>query len=110
MTFRVMIIPAAREAILQEARRIAVDEHAPINAARWLSRVIDAADTLEHWPRRCPQAPENAFRPYEVRKLNVGDYMLLFTVVDTTRMVWVIGFRHGSRKPREDTLPRALPD
>jgi len=44
------------------------------------------------------------FRAYEIRRLLIGDYILLYTIVEETRTVWVIGFRHGSRLPRPDNL------
>ena len=46
MTYTVRITPAAEASILEQARYSAVDQHAPLNAARWLSRIFAAADTL----------------------------------------------------------------
>jgi toxin ParE1/3/4 len=104
MSYRVLITAAARAKILEQARYIAVDCEAPLNAERWLERVLDAADTLAAFPRRCPLAPENDFRDFEIRRLRIGDYFLLFTIVEKNRTVWVIGFRHGSRLPRPEEL------
>jgi len=59
-------------------------------------------------PRRCSKAEEDEFRPYEVRQLIVDGYLLLFTVVDETKTVWVIGFRHGRQLERSDELPENL--
>jgi len=107
MSYRVVITPSARAKIFEQARYIAVDCQSPHNAARWLERVFDAADTLAAFPRRCSLAPENGFRDFEIRRLLIGDYFLLFTVVERDRTVWVIGFRHGRQLPRPDELPHA---
>ena len=109
MSYRVLITPSARAQILEQGRYIGVDRQAPLNAARWLERVFDAADTLAEFPRRCKLAPENDFRDYEIRRLLIGDYFLLFTIVEEDQTVWVIGFRHGSRLPRPNELPNAPP-
>jgi toxin ParE1/3/4 len=109
MSYRVLITPPARAKILEQARYIAVDCQAPHNGQRWLERVFDAAETLATFPRRCGLAPENDLRDYEVRRLLIGDYFLLFTIVDKDRTVWVIGFRHGSQLPRPKELPGTIP-
>jgi plasmid stabilization system protein ParE len=109
MSFSVLITPLARAKILDQARYIAVDCKAPFNAERWLERVFDAADTLTDFPHRCGLAPENEFRDYEIRRLLIGDYFLLFTIVEKDQTVWVIGFRHGSRLPHPDELPDVEP-
>jgi len=75
---------------------------------RWLNRLLHAAGTLETLPRRCQEAEENKSRPYEVRRLLVGDYHLLFTIIEDTRTVWVIGFRHSRQLERSDNLPDDL--
>ncbi len=40
-----------------------------------------------------------------VSKVILGDYLLTYTINDRKQVVWVIGFRHGSRLPRVDELP-----
>jgi toxin ParE1/3/4 len=109
MTYTVEITDAALEAIRAQVRYIAVECQAPLNAARWLERVWDVINDLEHLPDRHSLAAESAFRPYEVRRALVGDYLLLFTIDAESRKVWVIGFRHGSRLPRPGDLPMAPP-
>ncbi len=88
---------------------IAIDRQAPLNASRWLEQVWDAIDGLEEMPNRHNLAPENDYKPYEVRRALVGDYLVLFTIDNSAGKVWVIGFRHGSRLPRPDELPDSSP-
>ena len=106
MTYRVIISDTAFESIQEYARYVAIDQRAPEAAERWLEKVFDASDTLSEMPRRCARAPEDDYRPYEIRWLGVGDFMLLFTVMEETKTVWVIGARHGRRLPRPGELPK----
>ncbi len=105
MSYRVVVTDTALEAIRGQARFIAIDQQLPVTAARWLRRVLDAADTLADMPRRCSLAPEDAYRSYEIRWLDIDDFMLLFTVVEETGTVLVIGARHSRRLPRATDLP-----
>ena len=109
MKYAVEITDAAFEAIRAQARYISVECQAPLNASRWLEQIWDVIDGLEQMPQRHNLAPESAFKTYEVRRALAGDYLVLFTIDDDARKVWVIGFRHGSRLPRPDELPDAQP-
>lgn len=109
MTYTVKITPGTEAAILAQARYIAIDQAAPLNATRWLQRMFDAADTLSEFPRRCALAPESARRPYEIRQMNVDGHMLLFTILEETSTIWIIGYRHGRMLPREGELPQQPP-
>ena|ERR1700722_17114466 len=110
MKYVVEVTDAAFDAIRAHARYIAVERQAPINAARWLEQIWDAIDGLEEMPRQHNLAAEDAFKPYEVRRALVGNYLILFTIDDHSRKVWVIGFRHGSRLPRPVDLPDKRPN
>jgi hypothetical protein len=74
-----------------------------------LWRILDAADTLDDMPRRCSTAKEDRRRPYKVRKLNVGGYLWLFTIVEAAETVWVIGFRQERMMHRPDDPPEEPP-
>ncbi|HZL35163.1 MAG TPA: type II toxin-antitoxin system RelE/ParE family toxin [Tepidisphaeraceae bacterium] len=108
MRYAVEITDVAFEAILGQARYIAVDRQAPLNARRWIEQVWDVIDDLEHMPARHNLAPEDAFKTYEVRRAVIGDYFILFTIDEDACKVWVIGARHGSRRPRPEDLPETL--
>ena len=104
MTYGVEITDAALDAIRTQARYIAIDCHAPLNAARWLEKICDAAEGLEHLPARHNLAEESAYKSYEVRRVLVGDYLILFTIDEPAHKVWIIGFPHGNRLPRPNDL------
>jgi plasmid stabilization system protein ParE len=109
MTFDVEITDAALAAIRAQVKYIAIECRAPLNAGRWLERVWDAIDGLALMPERHGLAAEDEFKPYEVRRVLVGNYLILFTIEKKARKVWVIGFRHGSRLPRPGELPEQSP-
>lgn len=100
MIYRVDLTDEAFDKIRDQARYIAEEGGAPLNAGRWLARVLDAVDTLEQSPRRCPLALEDPFFSFELRALNIDGFMLLFTVDDDDRVVRVISARHGRQEPQ----------
>jgi plasmid stabilization system protein ParE len=110
MKFRVEVTDDARDAIRDSVRYIAVERKSPLNAERWLARIWHAVDSLERFPHRCPLAPESRALPYEVRAKKVGSHMQLFHVDDDAKVVNIVGFRHGRRRPRPGDLPPTSPD
>ncbi len=107
-SYAVELTDAALAAITEHARYIAIEGRAPENAKRWLERVWDAVDSLEKLPRRAAKAQEDDYVAYEVRQLVVDSHLLLFTVDDDKRTVWIVGLRHGRRLPRPHDLPPDL--
>jgi plasmid stabilization system protein ParE len=107
--YAVEVTASALDAIAEQARYIAVDAQAPLNAARWLEAIWDAAHSLERFPRRAPVAEEDAYVEYEVRQLVVGNHLLLFTVDDAQRnKVSVLSLRHGRRLADPGAMPESL--
>lgn len=102
--YTVEVTETALYAIVAQARFIAVEAKEPLNAQRWLERIWDAVESLELSPRRGATAEEDKYLESEVRQLIVGKHLLLFTVDDDRRKVWVVGLRHGHRLPGSDGL------
>ena len=107
-SYAVELTDAALAAITEHARYIAIEGRAPENAKRWLERVWDAVDSLEKLPRRGAKAQEDDYVTYEVRQLVVDSHLLLFTVDDDKQTVWIVGLRHGHRRPRPQDIPPDL--
>lgn len=105
MSYTVILTPEAEAKIRTQAAYIAEEEQQPLTAARWLQKVLKASDTLSEFPHRCPFARENDFRPYEIRMLVVGSFLLIFTVVEETKTVWIVNARHGRQLPQSKNLP-----
>lgn len=109
--YSVRLTDSVLAAIAEQARFIAVDNHAPLNAQRWLESIWEAVDSLEKVPRRGAVAEESRYLAFEVRQLIVGSHLLLFAVDDKTKVVSVLGLRHGHRLPRPgDLTDEELPD
>lgn len=107
--YEVKITADAKAVILEKARYIAEVNIEPLNAARWLTAVYKAADTLDEWPRRCSKAEEDPYRDFDIYKLVVKRFTLLFTIVEETKTVWVIGGRAAGQLPKIDDLPDEPP-
>jgi len=108
MKYRVILQDDAIQAIEKHARYIAEQQQAPLNALRWLKKILLSVDTLEQFPHRCPFAPENEIRDYEIRMLVVQNCLLLYNIDEDIKAVQVVGFRHGSQKPLGDDLPTEI--
>lgn len=98
MTYHVIIQPQA-EADL-DAVYLRMRIHAPQAAERWFAGIVEAINSLEQFPRRCPLAPENDYFEEEIRQLLYGRrdnvYRILFTIQDDT--VHVLHVRHGAQR------------
>ncbi len=56
-------------------------------------------------PDRYDLAAEGRYCSYEVRRLLIGDYLAAYHVDESSQVVTVLSFRHGSRLPRPSDLP-----
>ena len=108
MIYEVFIVAAAKRRIREQAEYIATVQGAPETAARWLLRIYDRIDGLAEMPRRYSVAVEDAWCPYEVRRIPIGQFVLFFTIVDETRTVWVIHAKHGKQLTEPDAFPTGL--
>jgi plasmid stabilization system protein ParE len=98
MTYLVIVQPSAQAEM--EAAYEWVAERAPITAARWYNRLLDAIESLADNPERCPLAPEDEYFREEIRNLLYGKrqnaYRIIFTIRDDS--VHVLHVRRGSRR------------
>jgi plasmid stabilization system protein ParE len=69
--------------------------------------LLQAAQALEHFPLRCPVAPESS-GALEIRHLLYGHYRVLFTVTRDT--VDILHIRHRARQPLAPSATDALDD
>ncbi len=70
-------------------------------AARWFNGLEKALRTLEHFPLRCPVAPEADKLNRPLRHLLYGKkrkvYRVIYEIDDRHRIVYVLTIRHGAR-------------
>lgn len=109
-TYEVRITATAASTIEQVASYIVHEQQTPGTAKNWLEAVWDAVDSLRTLPNRAPLAEEDAFVDYVDRRLGVFQHIVLFTVHEEHGVVYVIGVRHGHRRPRPDELPESQRD
>jgi plasmid stabilization system protein ParE len=76
-------------------------EKAPERATPWISGLMDAALSLEHNPKRCPQAAESHELGISIRQLlhgkKRGVYRILYLVRPDDQIVLIVRIRHASR-------------
>ena len=96
MSYQVVIDDEAEQELKDAAHWIA--QYAPETAALWYLDIVEAIQTLQDSPARCPLAPESRTFSDEIRHLIFGKYRVLFLIDDN--IVWVLRVRHG----RQDTL------
>jgi plasmid stabilization system protein ParE len=87
-----------------QARYIAVEAKAPLNARRWLQRIWDAVDSLAWSPKRAGFVTGGKLSKRGVRRMIVGRHLLLLKVDDERGIVWVVGLRHGHQRPRGEEV------
>jgi len=92
--YRVEFVDVADDEVLEIFDWIA-DESLDA-AVRWRKGLDKSVARLSTFPRSCPVAPESRVLGIEVRRLNYGDYRLLYRIVG--RVVRVLHVRHGARR------------
>jgi plasmid stabilization system protein ParE len=97
MNYQVFITAQALEEL--DAAYNWLVELTPQHGPEWYNRLLDAIHSLEHFPTRCPVAPENRKSDEDVRHLIVGDrqhgYRVIFVVRGST--VVILDILHGAR-------------
>ena len=102
MIYRVEFAPRADDDVDNYVGYIEGQSKDPVVAERVFNRLMNAAASLDVFPRRCPIAPEDEITDYEVRALIVGSFLLLFNVDDDARLVKIVAARHGRQLPLTD--------
>lgn len=72
-----------------------IEKSSPTNAFEWFNGLVDAVETLDSMPERCPVAPESEEVGQEIRQLLYGKYRLLFSIEG--QKVFVLHVRHGAQ-------------
>ncbi len=108
MNYRVVISEETLDQVERFLDYIEFVQQAPLIASRWWRKALSQIRSLKDFPHRCPYAPENDKRDYEVRMMIVDRCLFLYNVNDQDRVVRILAFRHGSQQPRSEDLPDAL--
>lgn len=90
---------AGRAQLDIEAIRAFIALDSPLDAQRFIAGLIDAIDSLEHFPLRHPAA-HGAMAARKIRSMGFSNYRVLYRVHGND--VLVLRIRHGARmEPRE---------
>jgi hypothetical protein len=85
-TYRILLQPEAVEGM--ESAYAYIEQDSPHRTQQWATGLIEAIQTLDVFPGRCPLAPENDYFPQEIRQLLYGRgrqvYRVLFTITNDT--------------------------
>jgi len=95
MSYRIVFTPRSLSD-LQDIRDY-IAKRSPLNAIRYLERLLDELDTLETLPNGCPLAIENDLVPFELRQFIVKPYRILYRV--KAKDVQILHIRHAARNP-----------
>jgi len=96
--FKIIFMPRALSDLEKIHAYIAHDSHD--NAARLVTRILDAIELLKTAPHRTVFAPGSRL-PHPVRVLPVSNYLVYFRVLDDVQAVRILHIRHGAqRRPR----------
>ncbi|MGE0884484.1 MAG: type II toxin-antitoxin system RelE/ParE family toxin [Blastocatellales bacterium] len=101
MSFKVIVEQEAEADMKDIAHWMA--QYSSDKAALWFFDMVEAIESLENFPTRCPLAPESKRFGAEIRHLIFGKYRILFIVEDET--VYVLRIRHQAQdvlKPDEE--------
>jgi len=93
MSFKVVVEKEAEEDMKDAVRWIA--QYSPDKATLWYFDATEAIESLEHFPARCPLAPESKKFGAEIRHLIFSKYRILFIIEDET--VYVLRVRHQAQ-------------
>ncbi len=98
--YTVHITNEAWKPIRAQVHYIAIENHAPENASRWLARLLDAVATLEQLPQRHVVAndPSTTHNATVYRMLFERSYFLFYPIDDDRGYIDVVSFRHCAQQ------------
>ena len=105
MAYRVKVSRSAK-ADADKAYEWMKQQYSEAQATKWFNGMVDAVNSLQDFPHRCPFAPESEELGVELRQLLYGKrsatYRIVFTIVTDAatgeEMVWVYCIWHGMRE------------
>jgi toxin ParE1/3/4 len=89
--YRIDIKPTAESDL--ERRYLQILEESPQNAVSWHLDMISAIEKLDRLAKRCPNAPENEDFQKGIRHLVIGNYRVLYWIIED--VVEILHVRHG---------------
>jgi plasmid stabilization system protein ParE len=97
MSYQIIVLPTADEELQNAAHWIA--QYSPQKSTLWYFEAIQAINSLQNFPARCPFAPERKIFGIDIRHLLFDKYRILFVIEDES--VLVLRFRHQAQRTLE---------
>jgi plasmid stabilization system protein ParE len=94
---KVIWTPRAQQRLRKLHDYIAQDQ--PLNAARWIGRVLDRGDQIGNQPRSGRVVPE--YRRDTIREVFEGDYRIIYRI--RNQQVDVLTVRHSAQRLPQNT-------
>ena len=98
MKYAIIVMPAAVAEL--DAAYMWLAQETRQHAPTWYNGMLDALNSLEDMPERCPLAPESRDAPDEIRQMLYGDkhhaYRILFVILG--QQVRILHIRHAARR------------
>jgi plasmid stabilization system protein ParE len=106
LAFRVDITETAISDAEEYVQFIREQGSEPEVAQRWWHGLLDAIDSLEEMPERCPLIPETDEFADKLRHLFYSSHRIVFRINETAKTVVVLRIYHAARKTlsRDDFL------
>jgi plasmid stabilization system protein ParE len=76
-----------------------IGQDSPQNAAAVISRLLDAMDSLDTFPKRHKLIKDTHALGVPIRSMPVRPYLVRYHVDDVNRVVTILSVRHGARRP-----------
>ncbi|MEM7808632.1 MAG: type II toxin-antitoxin system RelE/ParE family toxin [Planctomycetota bacterium] len=73
-------------------------------ARQWILSVDKEIESLDFMPSRCVLATGYESLPYPIRRLVHHNHLILFTIDEDAKTVYVVAIVHGARLPRPGEL------
>jgi plasmid stabilization system protein ParE len=89
---KVIWTPRAQRRLQEIHDYIAQDQ--PVNAARWVARVLDRGEQIGEQPRSGRVVPE--YQRESIREIFEGDYRIIYRI--RSQRVDMLSVRHGARR------------
>ena len=99
MSYRVIYAPSIADDIREHVAFLRSRRAGDEVIEAWYARLFETIDALAHAPRRCPVDTASSRRLHrEIRKLNVGEYLVCYEVDDTHQNVRIVALEHGATR------------
>lgn len=89
MSYRIIVLPQAKERLIEIGRYISQVLMEPVTASGYVDEIEEAIKTLSELPKRIRLVDDEELRALGVRKLIVKSFLVYYTVYDENKTVYI---------------------